>query len=302
MGTLAHLNEQSTSGVLYALAAAALYGVSGAIAADLFSEVDPTRVSEARALIASAVLVPYAWRKGLLDMRGQVRWLALLGLNLALVGVTFYWALDRLGVGPGATLQFIGPFFVLGWMALVQRRPISPVTWGVAAVALAGVTLITEAWAVDEIDVLGLAAGVASAALFAGYFLIGEHLGQSLPAVTTITWGFVFASLFWLVVLPIWTFPTDLSRPAWAELVWVGVGGTALPFLAQFAALRRIASGVVGVVATAEPVIAAGTAWVLLDQSLSPVQILGGLLVVAAVGAIHVLGVAKVDRPLDVGF
>lgn len=301
-GTLANLQEQSTSGVLFALGAAALYGVGGAVAADLFSEADPARVSQARALIASAVLIPYAWRKGLLDMRGELRWLAVLGLNLALVGLTFYWALDRLGVGPGATLQFIGPFFVLAWMASVQHRQINPITWGAAGMALLGVTLITEAWAFDDLDLLGLASGVTSAALFAGYFLIGEHLGKTLPAVTTITWGFGFASVFWLVVLPLWSFPTDLSGGAWAELAWIGVGGTALPFLAQFAALRRVASGVVGVVATAEPVIAAASAWVLLDQSLSPLQILGGLLVVVAVGAIHALGVAKMDRPLDVGF
>lgn len=301
-GTLSGLKEQSTAGILFALSAAALYGVSGAIAADLFSEADPARVSEARALIASAVLVPYAWRKGLLGMAGQIKWLAALGLNLALVGLTFYWAIDRLGVGPGATLQFIGPFFVLAWMALVQHRPVRPVTWVTAAVALFGVVLITEAWALDDLDFVGLGAGVTSAALFASYFLIGERLGKTLRAVTTITWGFVFASIFWVIVLPLWTFPTDLSNTAWAELVWIGVGGTALPFLAQFAALRRVASGAVGVVATAEPVIAAAAAWVLLDQSLSLLQIVGGLLVVLAVGAIHVLGVAKVDRPMDVGF
>lgn len=143
------MKEQSTSGVLFALTAAVLYGVSGAIAADLFSEADPARVSEARALIASAVLVPYAWRKGLLGMAGQAKWLATLGLILALVGLTFYWAIDRLGVGPGATLQFIGPFFVLAWMAVVQRRPIRPVTWLTAVVALLGVTLITEAWELE---------------------------------------------------------------------------------------------------------------------------------------------------------
>ncbi|MGI9646977.1 MAG: EamA family transporter, partial [Acidimicrobiia bacterium] len=82
-------------------------------------------------------------------------------------------------------------------------------------------------------------------------------------------------------------------------LVWVGIGGTALPFLAQFAALRRVAAGIVGVVATAEPVIAAGAAWVILDQSLTALQIVGGLIVVLAVAAVHRWGAADVDQPLD---
>ncbi len=296
---MSHAVRPASAGIAFALTAAALYGVSGAIAADVFDVVSPARVSQIRALIAAAVLLPFAWHRGLLSPRGRLAWLMLLGLNLALVGLTFYWALDRLGVGPGATMQFLGPFMVLAFMALVQRRPVSRFTWGAAFLAIVGVALITEAWALDDLDLLGLASGLTTAALFAAYFLLGEHLGKSLPALTMITWGFVFASVFWLLVLPIWSFPTDLSRIVWAELVWVGIGGTALPFLAQFAALRRVASGIVGVVATAEPVIAAGAAWVLLDQSLSPVQVAGGLVVVLAVAAVHRRNVVDVDQPLD---
>ncbi|MBT8192941.1 MAG: EamA family transporter [Acidimicrobiia bacterium] len=296
---MSHAFRPATAGVLFALTAAALYGVSGAIAADVFDEVSPARVSQIRAFIAAGVLVPYAWSRGVLNPHGQLRLLALLGLNLALVGLTFYWALDRLGVGPGATMQFLGPFMVLAYMALVQRRPVGRFTWGAAALALLGVGLITEAWAFDDLDALGLASGITTAALFAGYFLLGEHLGKTLPALTMIAWGFLFASVFWVIVLPVWSFPGGLSGSVWAKLVWVGIGGTALPFLAQFAALRRVASGIVGVVATAEPVIAAAAAWVILDQSLSALQILGGLIVVLAVAAVHRWTVVDVEQPLD---
>ena len=289
----------ATAGVFFALTAAAMYGVSGAIAADVFDEVSPARVSQIRAFITAAVLVPYAWHRGVLSPKGQLSLLVVLGLNLALVGVTFYWALDRLGVGPGATMQFLGPFIVLGWMAVVQHRSVSRFTWVAAGVAIVGVALIAEAWRIDDLDLVGLAAGLTTASLFAGYFLLGEHLGKTLPALTMITWGFLFASLFWLFVLPVWSFPSGLSGAVWAKLVWVGIGGTALPFLAQFAALRRVASGIVGVVATAEPVIAAAAAWVILDQSLTALQIAGGLIVVLAVAAVHRGNAVEIEQPLD---
>ena len=288
----------AASGIFLALTAAALYGVSGAIAADVFADLSVTRASEARALIAAAVLVPYAWWRGRLSPQRQIPVLMVLGVNLALVGVTFYWALDGLGVGPGATLQFLGPFVILAWMAVVQGRRVNWITWIAAILAIVGVGLITEVWALSDLDELGLASGLTSAVLFASYFLLGEHLGKTLPALTIITWGFVFASVFWIVLVPLWTFPTDVSGKVAAELVWLGIGGTALPFIAQFAALRRLASGVVGVIATAEPVIAAGSAWVLLDQSLSAVQIVGGLMVVLAVGTVHRWGGVVADRPL----
>jgi drug/metabolite transporter (DMT)-like permease len=50
----------------------------------------------------------------------------------------------------------------------------------------------------------------------------------------------------------------------------------------------------VGVVATAEPVIGAGAAWVMLDQRLDAAQIVGGLMVVIAVASIQQWGVPEV--------
>ena len=83
--------RSTRTGVLLALSAAFLWGVSGAVAADAFSEVSPARVAETRALITTAVLVPVAWWRGMLNPKGGVGWFFVLGVNLALVNVTFYW-------------------------------------------------------------------------------------------------------------------------------------------------------------------------------------------------------------------
>ena len=293
------VDRSARTGVLLALSAAFMWGVSGAIAADAFSEVSPARVAEVRALLTTAILVPVAWWRGLLNPRGGLWWFALLGANLAVVNVTFYWALERLGVGPGATIQFLGPIIVLAWMVGVQGRTVSPAAWAAAVVAIIGVVLVTQAWQLEGDDWLGVLAGLASAITFASYLVLGERLTRRYPIVTVMTWGFVSASLIWIVVQPLWTFPTDLSGRVWAELVWIGVVGTALPFFTEFGALQRVASGVVGVIATTEPVFAAAAAWVLLGQHLSAVQIIGGLLVLIAVASIQRWGIADVETPLE---
>lgn len=293
------VDRNTRTGILLALAAAFMWGVSGAVAADAFAEVPPARVAEARALITTAILVPVAWWRGLLRPQGGVGWFFLLGVNLALVNVTFYWALERLGVGPGATIQFLGPIFVLAWMAVAQRRPVRPGAWGAAAIALLGVFLVTEAWQLEGADWIGVVAGLASALTFASYLIFGERLSHSYSIITVMTWGFIFASLVWVVVQPLWTFPTDLSGKVWVELLWVGIVGTALPFFASFSALQRVASGIVGVIATTEPVFSAAAAWVLLQQQLSPVQIVGGLLVVAAVASVQRWGIPEVEEPFE---
>jgi drug/metabolite transporter (DMT)-like permease len=284
-------------GLTLALVAAFLWGVSGAVAADSFADVSPARVAQVRASLAALTLIPYAWWRGVLRVPGDTGWLILLGINLAAVNVTFYWAIDRLGVGPGATIQFLGPILVLGWMVFVQGREVSRVAWVAAATAVVGVGLVSRAWDLAAVDWVGVAAGLASAVLFASYLLIGEFLGKRMRAVTVMSWGFLVATVFWAVVQPVWNFPTDLGGEVWLKLVWVGIAGTALPFLIEFAALRRAPAGLVGVVATAEPVIGAGAAWVLLDQHLDTAQIVGGLMVVVAVASIQRSGLP--EAPYD---
>jgi drug/metabolite transporter (DMT)-like permease len=72
-----------------------------------------------------------------------------------------------------------------------------------------------------------------------------------------------------------------------AELLWLVTLGTVAPFLLEVGALKRIDAGTVGVVATLEAVIAAATAWLWLEQILDGWQVIGGLVVVAAVAVVQ---------------
>ena len=54
-----------------------------------------------------------------------------------------------------------------------------------------------------------------------------------------------------------------------------------------------------GVISTTEPVFAAAAAWILLSQYLSPIQIIGGLMVLGAAAAIQRWGAADVEGPLE---
>lgn len=282
--------DTTTKGAVLALLAATLWGVSGAVAGGVFDVVSPARVTQSRALIAVAVLVPYAAYRGVLRLEGGFWKFALLGINLAVVNVTFYWALDALGVGPGATIQFLAPILVLGWMAVVHKIKVSAIVWVAAVSAVAGVGLVTQAWNLEASDAFGVIAGLVSAAAFASYLLYGEHLGTTYRPAQIAAWGFVFASAIWLVVLPIWTFPTNIGAAAWRDLLVIGVFGTAVPFIVGFAALRLASSGVVGVVATAEPAVAAIAATVLLGQTLALIQWVGVCVVVIAIATVQRVG------------
>lgn len=286
--------KRSAMGAMLALSAAALFGVSGAVAGGTFAALSPAYVAQARSMIAVVLLVGFAAYRGVLRPRGGMGKLALLGLNLALVNVTFYWAIERLGVGPGATVQFIAPIFVLVWIVVVRNEHVSGVAWVAAVGAVAGVGLVTRAWAMNVGDVVGFGAGFASALLFATYLIYGEYLGRGFAPSHIAAWGFVFASVFWAVVLPWWTFPFDQVSVVGWDLLVVGVLGTAIPFMLEFVALTMASSGVVGIVATAEPPIAAVAAAFLLDQRLAPIQWVGIVVVVVAIAAVERWGLGEV--------
>lgn len=286
--------DNTTKGVLLTLLVATLWGISGAVAGGVFDVISPARVTQSRALIAVVVLVPYAAHRGVLRLDGGFWKFALLGLNLAIVNVTFFWALEALGVGPGATIQFLAPILVLGWMMVVHKVHVRSLVWVAAVFAVVGVGLVTQAWMLEESDVLGVLSGLVSAVAFASYLLYGEYLGKTYKPAQIAAWGFVFAAVIWLVVLPIWTFPTDIGAAAWRDLLIIGVLGTAVPFIIQFGALRLTSSGIVGVVATAEPAIAAIAAAIMLGQALEPIQWIGVVVVVVAIATVQRLGLPDV--------
>lgn len=267
-------------GFLLTMAAATLAGIGGVVAADVFSTVDPVVVAQYRSVIAAGVLVPVAYWRRTTMTGGRLPQLAMFGAVIAALTITFYWSIDRLGVGPGVTLQFTASVPVLVWMRLVQRRAVPGRTWVAAGLAVAGTAVMLRAWDVSSIDPLGLLAGIGSMLLYATYLVSGEHLGRHLPDLTIIAYGFAVSALIWVIVVP--PAIVDASAIVWFQILWVGSMATAAPFLLMVMALSRADSGSVGVVATLEPVVAATAAWVFLGQSLSPIQVLGGALVIWA--------------------
>ncbi|WP_433562794.1 EamA family transporter [Nocardia sp. CA-151230] len=143
---------------------------------------------------------------------------------------------------------------------------------------------------------LGIAAGLGSAICSAGYFLLGEHCaGRHDPAGLTAL-GSTIGAMVVAVFTPPWTLPAHLltapaelgglQAPSWLLLLALASAGTALPYLAGLRALRDLPSAPASVLAGVEPLVAAALAWLLLGQSLRPIQMVGAAIML--IGAILV--------------
>jgi drug/metabolite transporter (DMT)-like permease len=279
-------------GLGYALTAlaAALFALNGPLARNLFDDgVSPTHLSEMRSAIAWLLLaIGLAWRapRKLRIARADVPRMAWLGIaGLALVHASYFAAIDRLKIGVALAIQFTAPVALLVWLRVVHGRRLAPSLWGAVVLSVLGSFLVVEAYRVGSLDTVGVLAAVASMVTFAIYLVASERAGRTYDATTTMVWGFGFATLFWLVVRPPWTFPWGAFDSAENLALGLGVAvlGTLAPFLLEVAALRHLPASRVAVVATLEPVLGALLAWVILDEALGATQVLGGVLVVAAV-------------------
>jgi drug/metabolite transporter (DMT)-like permease len=105
---------------------------------------------------------------------------------------------------------------------------------------------------------------------------------------TALVWGLGFATVFWLVVLkPGVVFAAFADPKSAAAIVFIAVVSTIIPFSAFLIALRYIAPTNATVTSTVEPAIAGVGAFFLFGESLTAIQILGGLMVIAAIAVVQ---------------
>jgi drug/metabolite transporter (DMT)-like permease len=77
--------------------------------------------------------------------------------------------------------------------------------------------------------------------------------------------------------------PAEVPMDAWWALFGIGLVATALAMQAFYAGARRIGAAQASLVSTVEPVYTITLAALLLHESLAPIQILGGIMVIMGV-------------------
>ena len=274
--------------------AAALWAAAAAVASDLFDRgVAPLDLVMARAVVATLgfAVIPAAWSRRPLTRRDSSGrrvhvTVVALGLSLALVNLAYYLAIDRLAVAVAIVLQYSAPALVVAWAALVSKRSPSRRIVIALIVAISGVVLVSEVLAGDlgAFDAFGIGMGLASAVLFASYTLLSEPVEKEYGPLGAVFRAFAIASTLWIVVQIPRGWPDALFDSSnILPVLFVGLAGTMLPFLLYVWGVSQISAERASIAATLEPVLAALFAWIWLDESLSPMQLVGGAMVVAAV-------------------
>ncbi len=273
------------NGLLFALVSASLYGFNIVYARMAsFAGVSGSALVVYRVFLMLALvgLVAALTRRSLAMAREERGILLLLGVSTALVGICYLSSVAFIPVTVAAVVFYTFPILIVLASPFVEGTKLTPPLLGVAAMATLGVVMVVGP-AFGDLDWRGLVLAFGASLATATQFFAAARCRKT---------G-VVAKVFWihLLVLPTAALislavgqfapPAALTLAPYA--VAMTIGGYLFGFVLQFLALGRITAVAAGIIYCTEPVVAAVSSALILKESLAPLQVAGGALVLSAI-------------------
>jgi drug/metabolite transporter (DMT)-like permease len=298
-------------GLTLALLAGLSFGSSGALAKPLL-EVgwSPAAAVAARVALGALLLAVPA----VFVMRG--RWhtlrtgwstILLFGLlGVATAQLAYFQAVQYVPVSVALLLEYLGIILVVAWLWLRHGERPRPLTVLGAGLAALGLAFVLDVFGALDINLVGVLWGLLAATGLAGYFVISGDDTVEVPPIAIASGGLAVGAailgaagatglMAWEWDLGVEVQLAGVSVPAWADVLALGLVAAAVAYACGVAATRRLGSKLASFVGLSEVLFAVLFAWLLLGELPAPVQLLGGLFILAGVVAV------KLDeRPVPV--
>jgi drug/metabolite transporter (DMT)-like permease len=217
----------------------------------------------------------------------------------ALQAGCYFAALDRIDASVLTLLVYTYPAMVAVAAFAIGRERMDVQRLAALALASGGLVLVLAGAGGGALDPLGAAVGLGAAVVYCAYILVGDGVAVRIRpqvlativcsgAAVTLTAG--SAALGELR-------PGDLTLAGWGWLACLAVVSTVGAISLFFAGLKRVGPTMAAILSTAEPVVTVVLAFLLFGEGLGPMQLIGGLLVLAATPTARLSAVP--DRPAE---
>lgn len=262
------------------------------------------------ALLSWGWLLLWPGQRRALRSLSRRRVLTLLALGIFYMGNTgtYYAGLETVDASLAALIVYIYPALVAVISIRYARSLQGRRAWVALALATAGVALAVGGIAPDAAPPLyGLVTMIASPVIYAVWIVLAARLsgersggdvtppphdsettaeGEPADSAPTAAVMLTATAIGWTAAALIAgrpVLPADVPMDAWWALFGIGLIATALAMQAFYAGARRIGAAQASLVSTVEPIYTITLAALLLHESLAPIQILGGLMVIIGV-------------------
>jgi drug/metabolite transporter (DMT)-like permease len=236
--------------------------------------------------LAGAVLLAVAAGAG--RLRGTPVRVVVAGLLMGAVGYAaqsglYLSALGRVEASLVALLFCGYPLLVMVVAVLVRREQPSRRRAAALVVALAGVAMVLGGASTDGLDLVGALCAVGSAVVYTGYIVVGDRVAAPDPLVLAalVCCGAFLTFAGWSVLrgAP----DLALGAAAWLWLVLIALVCTVGAIVLFLAGLARVGPTAAALLSVVEPVVTVGSAALVLGETTTAQQLLGGVLVLGAV-------------------
>jgi len=268
------------------------------IADHYLGKIEPLMLAQARTTIALLVLAPILIlrKRSVLSLHAShlVQFFILGIVGLAASNFFYYFAIEKTSVATAIVLQYVAPVWVLLYMvARKLQRPTAQRILGVllavigCAIAVGMVSARTSfPWiglSSVRFSTIGVLAAEGAAISFAFYNVYGQHLLQSYQRWTVLFYALFGAAAFWIVVNPPWKIAAQhYTGGQWLFMTVFSMTSMLVPFSFYFAGLQYLDPTRAIVTSCLEPVFAILLTAVLLGELVSPVQVVGMVIVLSA--------------------
>lgn len=270
--------------------APAIWGTTYLVTTELLPPGRPLLAAVVRALPAGLLLLLLTRRLP----QGVWWWraFALGALNIGLFFALLFIGAYRLPGGVAATIGAVQPLLVAGLSSGLLGERLSARTAIAAVAGVAGVSLLVLR-ADARLDAIGIAAAAGGAIVMATGVVLSKRWTSPAPLLATTGWQLVAGGL---LLLPVALLvegppPAALSPANLTGYVYLAVIGSAVAYSLWFRGIRALSPTHVTFLGLLSPLVATALGWLALGQSLTVPQIVGGLVVLAALVA------AQTSRP-----
>ncbi|MBW5481261.1 EamA family transporter [Streptomyces bambusae] len=263
--------------------APAVWGSTYLVTTEFLPPDRPLLAATARALPAGLILVAL----GRALPRGTWWWRAL-ALGVLNIGAFFYFlflAAYNLPGGVAALVGSVQPMFVLVLSVLLLKDRIRAVHVAACALGAAGVGLLVLQPNAG-LNALGVAGGLLAAASMASGIVLTKRWGrpEGVGLLTFTGWQLAVGGL---VLTPVTLLgeglPDAVTGRNLAGFVYLGGVGALLAYAVWFRGVERLPALAVSFLGFISPLAATALGYLVLDQTLTPLQIVGAAAVLAAV-------------------
>ncbi|WP_310485040.1 DMT family transporter [Chamaesiphon sp. VAR_48_metabat_403] len=269
------------SDILLTALAPMSWGTTYVVATEFLPPNHPLLVAALRSLPIGLLLM--AWCKQLPQGIWWWRILLLGSLNIGIFQALLFIAAYRLPGGVAATAGAIQPLLVgvFAWIILREKPSKLSIVAAIAGLVGVGLLVISPAARLDPIGIVAAISGAATMGL--GTVLI-KRWKRPVSLLVFTAWQLTVGGIVLLpIALAIEGPITNISTTNLFGFVYLGVVGTGIAYALWFRGIEKLKASAVSYLGLMSPVVATIIGFVFLNQSLTPIQLVGMTIVLISV-------------------